>query len=95
MKKSISFCDICHTTVECDNQSVKNINGACIVLGYSIGGWGYRQNFVDFSGEICEMCYFEYEKISNAIKFWLEKRSGSRAPEIIISENSISINNKI
>jgi hypothetical protein len=38
-------------------------HGLVITLGFSNGGWGYRQNAVDFSGEVCALCRTEAQKV--------------------------------
>lgn len=38
-------------------QKINAKNGLCIEIGYSLGGWGYRQNHLIFSDEVCLTCY--------------------------------------
>lgn len=51
MKKYTEHCDLCEK--EFDNDK----NGFCIEIGYSIGGWGRRQDFTPKrSIEVCNTC---------------------------------------
>lgn len=90
MKTEITLCDLCQRPLSGPNIS-RRMHGTCITLGYSLGGWGSRQNHVEWSGEICEICYAEYETIAQAVKIWLQKRNGLRAPKIIIQERDVYV----
>jgi len=52
--KTTHFCDICEVQLTPLNKM-----GLKVTFGYSRGGWGKRQNHVDFTGEVCEPCYKE------------------------------------
>jgi len=67
------------------------MNGIGIHLGHSVGGWGNRQDSVDWIGEVCDTCYAEYLVIADAVNLWLSKRAGVRAPEIIISDVEVTV----
>lgn len=90
MKTEIILCDLCQKPLKGLRIS-RQMHGACLTIGYSIGGWGSRKNHVEWSGEICETCYAEYETIAKAVQLWLQKRAGIRAPEIIIREHNVSV----
>lgn len=61
------FCDRC-------GMESEKVNGVDIVLGFSTGGWGHRDNAVHFTGEICNSCYKEYRNFTPKVKAWLRKK---------------------
>ena len=71
------YCDFCEKQlllVEPRRYSwgrpIREGNAVCITLGYSVGGWGMRENVVPkFSSEdICEECFSSYKIKAKA--FW-------------------------
>lgn len=80
----IECCDLCNAPLGDEK------NGISIEFGRSIGGWGRRENPVQWQGEVCRKCYAEYETISKAVDGWLEKRHGSKKPTIIVREHDVS-----
>lgn len=80
----IECCDLC-------NAPLRQKHGALITCGHSRGGWGRRETTIEWSAEICPKCYEEYQKITGAIAVWLDKRTGSRAPTIIVHEHDVSV----
>lgn len=89
MKTEITLCDLCEAPIVGPGMA-RSMHGVCVMLGYSVGGWGSRKNFVEWSGEVCDVCFAEYETIARAFQLWLRKRDGIRAPEIVIRERDVS-----
>lgn len=89
MRTEIIHCDLCSKAVKGPGCHLP-VNGAIVEFGTSVGGFGYRQTPVSFSGEICHECYKEFEIILGGVQKWLASRGGIRAPEIIISEREVS-----
>jgi hypothetical protein len=60
-RATIDTCDLCgaplNGTLGSRYEKIAPKNGLCIEVGYSLGGWGYRQNHIVFSGEVCTSCY--------------------------------------
>ena len=55
------------------------VEGICIELGYSRGGWGQRRNFVSpFSGEVCPKCWNALEPLAQAVAARLDALRDSR-----------------
>jgi hypothetical protein len=90
MTTQITHCDLCEKVVA-GPRIKRTVNGMAITCGFSIGGWGRRENYVAFSGEVCEECFREYKKIAGAIAAWLSQRDGCRAPTITVTEHDVSI----
>jgi hypothetical protein len=84
MNINIKCCDLCHAPIKGDKH------GIVITLGRSLGGWGRREDLLNWSGEVCPKCHEEYSKIAAAAAVWIEKRGGCRAPTIIITEHDVS-----
>lgn len=63
MKESIIRCPICSKITALEKhgvrQKIEPVHGICWDdIGYSIGGWGSRSNFMHaFSGEVCGDCF--------------------------------------
>lgn len=53
-------------------------NGAKVELGYSVGGWGHRQNWADFSGEICDACFQELGRLLQPVVAFLHGGAKSK-----------------
>lgn len=90
MRTEIVHCDLCQKAVKGPGVS-RPVTGVVVDMGYSKGGWGYRQQHVKWRGEVCDTCYTEYETIARATALWLKKRNGVRAPEIIIDEHEVTV----
>lgn len=54
---TLKRCDCCNLPLEEGSQKLNKYNGLCIEIGYSIGGWGDRRNFIKKSMELCIPCY--------------------------------------
>jgi hypothetical protein len=55
------------------------MNGIVVDLGYSIGGWGYRQNWLGYSKEVCDECFGEIRAVLQPVIDFLQhppKRDG-------------------
>lgn len=53
MKVTREFCDVCRIAF----QAKQDKHGLCITIGHSAGGWGHRENILNWSGEVCGGCY--------------------------------------
>ena len=58
-------------------------NGAKVELGYSVGGWGHRQDWANFSGEVCDACFKELGRLLEPVVAFL--RGGARSKQHNIS----------
>ena len=57
MKTENHYCDYCGKKTMFDGVKIESLNGLCVELGYSIGGWGSRKDFiVPHSVEVCDEC---------------------------------------
>ena len=90
MHTTITHCDLCSRVVEGPGIELP-VHGMAVTLGYSRHGWGRRQNFAEFSGEVCDTCFAEYEVIAKAVALWLDKRTGCRPPTIIIKDHGVDV----
>lgn len=88
MKYEIECCDLCHAPI------TREKHGVVITLGFSIGGFGRRQDHANWSGELCPKCNDEYTKIANAVTHWLDIRNESRIPTITVTEYSVHVENQ-
>ena len=93
MKVESHYCDACGVLLDDhgfgmrglrdDCQSVGRV-GLVVTFGYSPGGWGQRQNLVNWSGEVCDHCY----RLLGVVmaKVWGDRlaaiRAGQPAPEL-------------
>lgn len=50
-------CDVCRVRLTEDGTDIRPKMGLVVTVGYSVGGFGHRQNLVNFSGEVCEECF--------------------------------------
>lgn len=61
-RATMDLCDLCLTPLEGYSPKTGRVvgklkQGLVVVVGYSNGGWGYRKNHINFSGEVCKKCY--------------------------------------
>jgi hypothetical protein len=86
---AIYKCPICGQIIciqaDGKKQQLRPVNGLFYELGYSIGGWGRRQDFLPkFADEICDDCFQEIApKITEFAEF-VGKMKDSRRDGIII-----------
>lgn len=58
MRTENIYCDYCGKLTTSENFLKEKLNGFCIEIGYSKGGWGSRTDFVPKqSVEICDECF--------------------------------------
>lgn len=94
MKESINRCHICNKIVSMEKDGIKekidDVHGVCWSdIGYSIGGWGRRRNFMhEFSGEICGDCFTALEIKINEFKEVVQQRRNSCDEGICIYKTS-------
>lgn len=50
-------CPLCAKITQFGDKKIADMNGLYFQVGYSDGGWGRRQDYIDFSDEICLECY--------------------------------------
>ena len=83
MKESIIRCHICSkiTALEKNGkeQKIEQVHGICWdKIGYSIGGWGSRRDFIHgFSGEVCNDCFTALKTKINELKEVIDQRKNS------------------
>ena len=94
MKESIIRCPICSkiTALEKNErtQKIEQVHGICWdKIGYSLGGWGSRKNFIqEFSGEVCCDCFTALKTKINELKEVFEQRKGSCDEGVYIYKTS-------
>lgn len=76
----IDTCELCdrplNGTLGSRYEKVHPKNGLCIEIGYSLGGWGYRENHIIFKGEVCTVCY---DRLMPAVRNLKEAMDACRA----------------
>ena len=77
---TIKTCDLCECVI-----AHKPAAAAKVTFGYSMGGWGFRNNLLDktFDG-LCAECWGVVQLLSEATSAVLEQRKGINAPEVIV-----------
>jgi hypothetical protein len=80
MKIEHVCCDYCHRVVETNGKKIYNHNGFCLEIGYSLGGWGSRRDFIPKQSLIlCEDCFVDVkakvEELNQTIEFLKQLRS--------------------
>lgn len=94
MKESINRCPICSkiTALEKNGrtQKIEQVHGICWSdIGYSIGGWGRRSNFIyAFSGEVCNDCFTALKTKINEFKEVIDQRRNSCDEGVCIYKTS-------
>lgn len=94
MDEKIIRCPICGKIVALEKgfrtQKLEQVNGICWKdIGYSIGGWGSRRNFMrEFSGEVCKDCFNALESKINELKEVFDKRKNSCEDGVCIYKTS-------
>lgn len=62
-RATVETCGLCGTPMHGtlpngSPQRLTRYNGLCVEVGYSVGGWGHRQDHIRrFSSEVCGDCY--------------------------------------
>lgn len=69
-------CPICEEPISITNRNgkvekrYKPASGIVVMLGYSHGGWGSRENWIDYSNVICADCFATLEAMfAPAVEF--------------------------
>ncbi len=94
MKESIIRCPICSkiTALEKNGrtQKIEQVHGICWdKIGYSIGGWGSRRDFIHgFSGEVCNDCFTALKTKINEFKEVVNQRTNSCEEGVCIYKTS-------
>lgn len=86
---TIETCPLCADALEAAKSTGwgprKKVEGFCVELGYSRGGWGQRRNFVSpFSGEICPKCWAALEPLAQALAARIDALRDSRRIKVKI-----------
>lgn len=68
MRKYTEYCDMCG----CEITPESGNNGFCIDSGYSLGGWGYREDFIKISYDnVCNECFAKIKnEMENLCRFF-------------------------
>jgi hypothetical protein len=83
MKESIIRCEICSKITALEKNGIteiiEQVHGICWdKIGYSICGWGQRNNFIhSFSGEVCNDCFTALKTKIYEFKQIFEQRQNS------------------
>jgi len=64
-RREVKYCDACHR--EGDPHA-----GYTLTIGFSMGGWGYRQDAYNWRGEVCEACFQRLQQIEVAARAQIE-----------------------
>lgn len=77
----VQTCARCDRPIGCSQNLRETLTlqprmGLAITIGFSEGGWGSRQNHVDYAKEVCADCYAEAIAVCRPIIEYL-----SRPPE--------------
>lgn len=84
---TVQCCDLCKAPLAITDErqnpwgtkkSVQRAEGFLLTMGYSqgVGGWGRRQNAVNFSGVICGECFDAASEVYRAAERFLRDRGG-------------------
>lgn len=94
MVESIIRCPICGKITALEKnyktQQIEEVHGIIWRdIGYSIGGWGRRKDFMnDFSGEVCNDCFIALKTKINEFKEVFEQRRNSCEEGVCIYKSS-------
>ncbi|MBY0251980.1 MAG: hypothetical protein K2X54_11450 [Methylobacterium organophilum] len=58
----VTTCPLCETVIETSPRGLAATApkmGFCLEIGFSAGGWGFRQDHAKFSAEVCRECHDE------------------------------------
>jgi len=56
MKRYTEYCDLCQ--IEIGKGTNNGKHGFCSEIGFSLGGWVFRQNFIEKrSIDVCSKCF--------------------------------------
>ncbi len=86
---SIPICDLCrgkvHHAPSIGSYNLKpQVMGLSLHAGYSKGGWGQRQDFInDWSGEVCVECWDKLEPLIRELKTKFDALRNSNTVQII------------
>lgn len=68
MKTTNHRCDFCRKLTTEEGVKKEALHGYTYQLGYSIGGWGSRRDFIPpQSAEICSQCFAKVKEKSEAL----------------------------
>lgn len=71
-------CDLCRKLTTDEGKLLEPLHGFCVSLGYSMGGWGSRQNFTpEKSYVICSTCFAKVKEKSLALAHTIAGLSGN------------------
>ncbi len=76
------LCPICSAPIEITGAISRKFqykNGIVLNFGYSKGGWGFRQNSIDFSSEVCVECFEAFVPLVEKIIETKDSRDGINA----------------
>lgn len=87
---TVKLCSLCEAPIEYNNPGgakhptidTFGKNGLVIEMGYSVGGWGYRQNAISFSEEVCDDCFKAAQTVYDAIEQFMEDRTGRKGDSV-------------
>lgn len=103
MQEIINRCPVCNKITSFEKngktEKIETVHGICWGrIGYSIGGWGKRNDFIgDFSGEVCDECFTALKMKINELKEVIDQRTNSCEDGICIyrKQNNKSKRDKV
>ena len=64
--------------------------GLLVTVGYSRGGWGHRENLIDWHDEVCGDCFDAVMTEARALAAVMDERRGAKACEPKPSTNLLT-----
>lgn len=92
----IQCCDICGAPLQHvdgrtgDKRSHTRKEALKVEIGYSRGGWGFRRDALDFSGEVCGECFGAAEPVLRAVRDLIRNRGGRKVDQAPLWEDQPS-----
>lgn len=96
MKKTNIYCDYCNKITTEADVKIEKLNGFHVEIGYSLGGWGGRKNFVDKQTvEICNECFDKVKSKSKDLQRTIDYLKDSHSDEKSKEKEHIKIEKHI
>lgn len=68
MRTENIYCDYCKKMTTSEGVKKEKLHGFLVELGYSLGGWGMRRDFVGaHTVELCNDCFCKVQKKSKEL----------------------------
>lgn len=91
MRHEIETCPLCNVVIKLSDNLIGKVprkprNGLAVVIGYSYGGWGFRENRIKFGEEICVDCFEHAMQLSDSLINFLKNGVTSDQTEQLLLE---------